>query len=198
MIKAQNSKGGFTLLELTIISSILILLTSLFLANYRTGEREFSLLRSAHKVAQDLRDTQEKAMVGQKTPATFGKIFPKGGYGIYFQEGQNSYILFADCDDDQEYDEVGTAVSCAEASPASPFPEKIEELFLEERVKILSLTPASFPPPPPPLNTLNITFFPPDPIITIKPQSNLAIIELVLGAKTKNVLLNLAGLIDIY
>jgi type II secretory pathway pseudopilin PulG len=189
MVKAQNSKGGFTLLELTIISSILILLTSLFLADYRTGEREFSLLRSAHKVAQDLRGTQEKAMVGQKTPVTFGKIFPKGGYGIYFQEGQSSYILFADCDNDQEYDEVGAAISCAEANPTTPYPEKIEELFLEKGVEILSLAPAS---------PLNITFFPPDPIITIKPSSNLAIIELVLGVKTKNILINLVGLIDIY
>ena len=185
----QNSKRGFTLLELTIITSILILLTSLFVVDYRTGEREFSLLRSTHKLAQDLRETQEKAMVGQKTPATFGKVFPKGGYGLYFQENQNSYILFADCDDDQEYDEVGAAVSCAEATPTTPYPEKIEELFLEEGVEILSLNPIS---------PLNITFFPPDPVIIIKPSSNLAIFELGLGTKTKNVLINLAGLIDIY
>jgi type II secretory pathway pseudopilin PulG len=184
----MKSFAGFTLVELNIVTIIILLLSTLVLANYREGEKQFSLLRSANKLAQDLRNTERMAMASQVLPPSFGGGLPKGGYGIYFENNFNSYILFADCDGDKEYDASGPATSCAEASPIAPYPEKINELFLEKNVKISNLSPSS---------PLSITFFPPDPTITIKPLANLAIITLILSGKTKDVKINTAGLIDI-
>lgn len=185
----MRNKRGFTLLEITVVVAIISLLATIFLANYRGGERQFALKRSAHKLAQDLRTVQEMALSGQRTPpALFGEeIFPRGGYGIYFSPDSNSYILFADCNDNKEYDPSGPATSCLEASPAIPYPEKIKDLFLEEGVKISELSTGP---------SLSITFFPPDPTITISPPANFATITLSFDNLSRQVYINTAGLID--
>jgi len=183
-----SMKNGFTLLELTVVVSIIIILTLIFLANYRGGELEFSLLRSTQRLAQDLRNTQEMALAGQLAPFSFGEVFPKGGYGIYLQNNSNSYILFADCDGDKVYDESGAALSCAQASESTPWPEKIKDLFLEEKVRILNVSPAS---------PVSIVFFPPDPTITIRPLASSTIITLSSDGKTRTVTINTSGLIEI-
>jgi prepilin-type N-terminal cleavage/methylation domain-containing protein len=186
-----NNKG-FTLAEVLIVIAIILFLFPMVLTHYHAGDRQFSLYRSAHDLAQDLRSAQEMAMTGKTTPVQFGQNFPAGGYGLYFEDYKNSYILFADCDGDNEYDESGIAASCAEASsvPGESYPEKIRELSLESGVIILSITPSS---------PLTILFFPPIPVITIKPQpsSNEAVITLMLEGKSKVVTINTLGLIDV-
>ena len=187
----KNDQKGFTLLELTVVIAIVILLSGIVLTNYQVGEREYALLRSAYKLAQDLRTAEKMAMASETLPASFGGGFPKGGYGIFFQNNLYSYILFADCDGDKEYDASGSALNCLEASPGTPYPEKIKELSLEEMgIKISSLSPSS---------PLSITFFPPDPTIKIRPEpaDNLAIITLTYDGKTKTVKINTVGLIEI-
>lgn len=163
-------------------------MTGIFLASYRGGERQFALQRSAHKLSQDLRTAQEKAMSSEK----FNNTFPKGGYGIYLKENSNSYILFADCNDNGEYDESGAAINCAESANNNPYPEKIQDLFLESQISITSLSPAKN-------HELFITFFPPDPIIDFSP-SNASLAEVVLGfnGQTLTVILNKLGLIEMH
>ncbi|XOB40313.1 MAG: Tfp pilus assembly protein FimT/FimU [Candidatus Nealsonbacteria bacterium] len=179
---------GFTLPEIIMVVSIILILTSIVIANQREGEKQFSLQRSAHKLAQDLRATQEKAMGGVR----FHGAFPQQGYGVYFVENSNSYVLFADCDGDNEYD--GEFLACPDCSGAScienVYSEKVEEFFLESGVMISQLSPFS---------PLNITFFPPDPTITIKPESldYQATTTLTFGGKTRTVTINTLGLIDI-
>jgi len=79
--KNKNS-AGFTLAEVLIVIAIILFLFPMVLANYNTGEKQFSLHRSAHGLAQELRNTQEMAMTGKITPVQFGQNFPKGGYGL--------------------------------------------------------------------------------------------------------------------
>lgn len=188
-------RKGFTLLELTVVTTIMILLATIFLANFRGGEKSFALKRSAHRLSQDLRMAQEMALSSQKTSPEFGpETFPQGGYGIYFEENSNSYILFADCDGDKNYDASGVALDCLSATDLTPYPEKIKELSLEEGIKIASLSPFS---------PLAITFFPPDPTTTIKHNEspyqtvNSASIFLVFNSQTKKVSVNAAGLIEV-
>lgn len=181
---------GFTLIEITIVVTIIALLGTIFVANYRGGERQFALKRSAHKLSQDLRGAQEMAMSSQTTPLEFGpETFPKGGYGIYFEEGADSYILFADCDGDGLYDGTGGSLSCVAATEITPYPEKIEEIFFEEGISIDSLFPVS--------PNISLTFFPPDPILIIKPTSNSASVVLSFDGQTKTVSINSVGLIDV-
>jgi len=184
----MKSVRGFTLLEITVVISIIILLGTIFIANYRGGEKQFALRRSANKLAQDLRRTQEMAMSG----VLFNGVFPKGGYGIHLKEDLDSYILFADCDGDGESDENGPALTCTDATPENPYPETIEEISLEEGIKILTLNPHTGS------KALEITFFPPDPTVTINPDASSATISLTFdGVSQKTVTVNKVGLIDI-
>ena len=189
--KNKNS-AGFTLAEVLIVIVIILFLFPMVLTNYNAGEKQFSLYRSAHGLAQELRNTQEMAMIGKITPVQFGQNFPAGGYGLYFEDYKNSYILFADCDGDNKYDSSGSATMCDNAStgPGESYPEKIKEFFLEPGVIILSIIPSE---------PLAILFFPPTPIITINPQpfDNQAIITISLSGKTKTITINTVGLIDV-
>ena len=131
-------------------------------------------------------------MTGELTPFQFGQNFPRGGYGLYFESNTNSYILFADCDGDNEYDASGIAASCPEAdsAPGESYPEQIREISLEPGVIISSIDPVS---------PINIVFFPPIPIITIEPSvvGNQVIITLTLAGKDKTITINNVGLIDV-
>ncbi len=188
----KNNGAGFTLAELLIVITIVLLLFPMVLTNYNVGEKQLSLYRSAHSLAQDLRNVQEMAMTGETTPFQFGQNFPRGGYGLYFESNTNSYIIFADCDGDNEYDSSGIAASCPEAdsAPGESYPEKIKDIPLEPGVIISSIIPVT---------PINIVFFPPTPIITIKPlpADNQAIITLTLAGKTKTITINNVGLIDV-
>jgi len=186
-----NSKLGFTLLEITVVIFIIGLLAAIVLANYRGGEKQSALLRSTHRLAQDLRRAEEMAISSK----SFYNAFPKGGYGIYFTEGPNSYILFADCNNNKIYD--GGIYVCPDCTGGSCIEnvqqEKIEELFLEEGIKIKNLQVDSFP-----VDFLPITFAPPDPTVTIA-GGNEAAITLCLKDNesiTRTVTVNIAGLID--
>jgi len=191
-----HMKKGFTLLEITVVVSIIIFLSTIFIANYRGGEKQFALSRSTNKLAQDLRKVEEMALSSQRTPDAFEPdTFPKGGYGVYFRKGATSYILFADCDGNGIYSEPGSAPTCAAAGGlAGSFlkGEKLEEFYFEEGVYIKDITPISGD------NSFSITFFPPDPKVTINPQANSASVYLTFDGVTEKIIkINIAGLIDI-
>lgn len=201
-MKIPNSKLGFTLLEITVVIAIISLLAVIILVNYRGGEKQSALLRSTHRLAQNLRQVEEMAISSRKTPPEFGEeVFPQGGYGIYFEidpAAPKGYhiILFADCDGEGDYDDLVTAHTCAEAEPGlgNSRDETIREpLLLEEGIKIQKLQVDSFP-----VDLLPITFTPPDPTVTIA-GGNEAVITLCLKDNesiTRTVTVNIAGLID--
>lgn len=123
---------AFTLIELLVVFSIIVLFTALILFNYRSGDNQLAIQRAAHKLAQDLRRTQEFAISVKE----FNGSAPIG-YGIYFDFNNNDrYIIFADLDDNKTY-----------SGPN----EKEEEIVLEGNV-ILDLSSSLtvfFTPPDP-------------------------------------------------
>jgi prepilin-type N-terminal cleavage/methylation domain-containing protein len=194
------SKRGFTLLELTVVAAIITILALIILPNYRQEEKQSALLRSAHKLAQDLRQTEEMAISAQKVPPQLDPegigVFPKGGYGIYFEINDalpKGYriILFADCDGGKDFDSSGS-FTCADATPDFPgnsCNETVEALTLEEGVKIKELSP---------LSPLTVTFKPPEPEVSIS-GGDIAFITLSLKdnpAITRTITINKAGLIE--
>lgn len=199
----MNSKG-FTLLELLVIVSIIASLSAVVLGGYNTGETKFTLLRSANKLAQDIRKAENMAMIGKSAPLSFGEIFPEGGYGIYITASSasttapevNSYNLFCDCNGNKEYESEGAAGSCASSTVANPFRESMEVMSLETDVDIESISSATGT-----LSSIAITFFPPDPIIRIVgPNSERydeITITLDLYGEEKTLTINNVGLIDI-
>lgn len=144
---------AFTIVELLVVTSIIVLITALTLPNYRSGSNQLALQRSAHKISQDLRRAQEFAI----SVKDFNGSAPQG-YGIYFDLDQpNRYLMFADLNGDQGYSDSG---------------EKVEEFILENNITLSSLVPVTAG------NSLTVIFIPPDPNIVFNPDASLASITL--------------------
>ena len=88
-----KKESGFTLTELLVVASIIILFSAIVLANYQTGNKQFALQRSAHKLAQDIRRAQEMAMSAKECEPC-GNVVPPG-YGIYTQQHYSSALRYA-------------------------------------------------------------------------------------------------------
>lgn len=160
---------GFTLIELLVVTSIIVLMTVLILSNYRAGDQQLALRRSASKLAQDLRRAEELALSSKE----FGDEVP-AGYGIYFDiSNPTHYILFAELDGEQGYSDDS---------------EKVEEITLEGRVSLDSLSPGS---------PLTIVFSPPNPTTTISPDADSVSIVIKVGLEQKTVQVNKVGLIAV-
>lgn len=60
----QSCSTGFSLLELMIVSAVIIIISGVVVANFRTGFGEQALARAAHKLALDARRAQNMALAG--------------------------------------------------------------------------------------------------------------------------------------
>ena len=151
--------------------AIIALMTALLTANYRSGADISALQRSAHKLAQDLRRAQEKAMSAQEIEG----VVPQG-FGIHFKSAwPDYYILFADLNGNRRRDGAD---------------QDIEIIELEQRIKILALLPSS---------DFSICFEPPDPTTWIAQSSSGSPAQIILsledGSASQSVKVNHAGLI---
>ena len=173
MKEKSKSGTGFTIIELLVVMAIIVIVSGLVLANWRGGEKQYALQRAANKLAQDIRRVEEFAMSAR---AFQGQI-PKGGYGIYFKISEKDhYILFADLNGNNHYDSGSDGL--------------VEDIKIEKEVQISQLS----------ASPLHITFTPPDPTVTIKPNALLAQITLAIQTdptKTKTIQVNKAGLVYI-
>jgi len=82
-------KNGFTLVEVLVAVFIIGVLTMMMLLNYRTGQDQASLTRSAAAFETDVRRTQNLAVASQE----FGGSIPCG-YGIHYL-GVRTFALYA-------------------------------------------------------------------------------------------------------
>lgn len=138
-----NSNHGYSLIELAVVVGIISVMSVLFLTNYSVSKRRAAVDRSAQKLVMDLRRAQNMAMATAK----FGGQIPLGGYGINIGAvlPVTSYVIFADLDNDKQYDAPGELVSTG---------------TLETGVRI---TGAGFQ---------NLVFVPPDPQICVNRRSS--------------------------
>jgi prepilin-type N-terminal cleavage/methylation domain-containing protein len=170
-------KKGFTLVELLTVLAIILTLISIFFPLYRTAQKQYILESAAQKLAQDIRRAQEMAISARVCGPCGNKVPP--GYGIYLQQGNTSYFIYADTNPAQgnEIYDGGDV--------------KIETISFEGKVFIKNVNPSS----------LSINFKPPDPKIRIGNSSqslNEASITISLlndTSKTKTIRVNKAGLI---
>jgi prepilin-type N-terminal cleavage/methylation domain-containing protein len=173
--------AGFTLVEIIVVTTVISILTLFTIANYGKGQKQFTLQRAAHKLAQDIRLAQEMAMSSKECQECGGGI--PSGYGVFFNElapNNSSYVIYADTLVDQYY----TAADY-----------EIEIIDLEPGVIILDVKD---------FNQISINFKPPDPIIDIKDGlgSSVSTTEITIALESdssilKTIIVNTAGLIDI-
>lgn len=175
----QYDNKGFTLIELLVIISITVLMSVVLFANYRSGNESFALERSAQKLSQDLRRTQEMAMSG------FEGETSSNGYGIYFDKttgNETKYIIYLN--NDGMYYESG--VDTAK-----------ETINIENGVKICNIIHNSANP-----NNISISFEPPDPLTYIESVSSGDEATVVLcviksPTETRMITVNNSGMIEV-
>jgi type II secretory pathway pseudopilin PulG len=179
-MKQFHKELSFTLIEILVSMFIIVLMAGIVFANYRQGGQQFALQRSANKLAQDIRRAQQMAMSAAGCPAGTGcaGLIPPG-YGIYVNQGNTYYILYADTNPPEgngNYNGGDTT---------------IETINFESGVSILSANPSSF----------SINFKPPDPTINIRGAAgdvNEGTITLsIASGASKTIKANKAGLIEI-
>lgn len=162
---------AFTIIELLVVSAIIALLTGLLFPNWRAGQNQFAVQRAAHKLAQDIRRTQEMALASQQLPS--GQV--PYAYGVYFRKSEpKHYIIFADLNNDNDYTPTTDAV--------------IEDIAIERKAAITELS----------ADPLRIAFRPPRPTIAVLPASP-AFVRLVSegGGVQEEVCVNNLGLIEV-
>ena len=103
------------------VVSIIAIITIIVLPNYRSSNQYLALERSAHKLHHDIRRAQEMSMSAiecpsmcpietQTNPCNCDGSVPSG-YGIYFQVGDNNYIIYADHNPNEAYDGFDDIIS---------------------------------------------------------------------------------------
>jgi len=100
-----RKKQGFTIIELIIAIAIVALITGIVLANYRVGQRQQTIRAEAQKLVSALRNAQNMALAGKTylypDPGQTEEKIPEYGYGVYVDDTNNKYILFANyCEPD--------------------------------------------------------------------------------------------------
>lgn len=161
-----------TLVEMLVVLTIISILTLIVVPNYKSGNSQLALQRSANKFSQDIRQAEEMAFSGKKY-----QDYAPPGYGIYLEENKTSYSLYVDANKNEKYDD-GEAVS---------------QLNLEKGVYIKSVSSVN--------KKASINFRPPDPVVNldISPTGQDSItIVLALESdqtKTRNIIANKIGLI---
>jgi prepilin-type N-terminal cleavage/methylation domain-containing protein len=117
MIK-KNQKG-FTLIELIIAISVIVISSSLLLASYKNDGKKNALLLAGQKMVSDIKTAQSASFTSKKLETTLPY-----GWGIYFDIANNHYITFADLDNDKLYDVA----------------EKNQEIDLSQNITLDSIT----------------------------------------------------------
>jgi len=169
--------SGFTLTELLVVISIIIILTSISMPVYQGERGQLALRRAANKLAQDIGRAREMAISVKKQN---GKI-PSGGYGVYFEAVDSEYnaYIYADNSGNQRYDPE----------------EQMEKISLEKETKIKKVGNGS--------QKYSINFTPPDPRVSFYEGSTQLAqkeLEIIISLRkdpsmTKSVIVNKSGLI---
>ncbi|MHB8903933.1 MAG: prepilin-type N-terminal cleavage/methylation domain-containing protein [Patescibacteria group bacterium] len=183
-------KAGFSLIELVVSLGIIAVITVLFMANYRTGNKRTDLIMTAQKIVADIHMAQNNALGLVK----YNGLVPAGGWGIAFNK-TNQYTMFADLNQPNtggymDYDSAteGNINYGARVTDISP------GVFISS-LKIDSSGPN--------LDTANVTFLPPDPITNIYHAGatstvlEITVTELGNTNNNKTIRVNFLGLVEV-
>lgn len=148
-------RGGFTMIEMTITIFIIAIIATIVLANFSGFGENVAMQRSAQEFALLIRQAQNMSLSVRQIETSAGRIVPPA-IGVYLNVSlPESYILFADLDNNKRYDPSIDA--------------KIgNDIFFEKRVKIDSLLDQNSIPQ----TVINIVFAAPEASVTIYNQDN--------------------------
>lgn len=104
MLKKPRT-AGFTLFEMLISVAIIIIVSGVVLYNHNQFESDTDITSLAYQIALSVREAQVKSISVRQ----YGGSFNTRQYGIHLSKAEpESYILFADSNDDGRYTFSGT------------------------------------------------------------------------------------------
>lgn len=190
MMLAKNSVfKGFTLIEMLVSISMIVVIATLFIANYRSANKRTDLIMAAQTLAADLHLAQNNSLGLVK----YNGEVPAGGWGINFIDATNSYTMFADLNapDDpsgyMDYDAGEGEINYG--ARVTVLPPNIEI----SNIKTVAVPSEAY---------ANVTFLPPDPQTNIyngTATSSSLEIELreTRNNTIKTIVVNFLGLIEV-
>lgn len=150
-ITHRSEKRGFTLMELMVVISIFVIISSIILADYPGFSQRVALERTAQEIALSMREAETRALAVRETVEGSG-LFP--GFGVHFNSATpQEYILFADINSDNVFQT----------------PEEIDHFFIEKSPEIVAVcvNVETNPPGDCTMSWVDIVYLRPDPTITI-------------------------------
>lgn len=94
--------SGFTLIELVVVLSIFVIISSIILADYPGFSQRVALERTAQEIALSIREAETLALSVRESSLLQGEFV---GFGIHFNSATpREYILFSDLDGDNVFD----------------------------------------------------------------------------------------------
>jgi len=178
---------GFTFVEMSVSVTIIGLLATLFITNYRSAERQQRLYASADQLVSDIRLMQSYALGAKKYD---GQV-PLGGWGINLDVGDpTKYLLYADT--------CASGIGVYELACATGTPDMIIKTSkLPRDVQIMATNGLLVDGAP--VADVSLLFLPPDPKTSINLTGQNLKIKLndIQNGRTKDVEINTFGLIDL-
>jgi prepilin-type N-terminal cleavage/methylation domain-containing protein len=175
----NEKQQGFTLVEMVATISIMMLISSLILANYRSGEKSIKLSSAANQLASRVRLAENYAINLKEDQS--GTV-PAGGWGVYVQQGTGAYFLFKDSDGSGD-----CANNCNSASP-----ERSQSFVLPNNITVTAINPNN-------AGRGNIAFNPPDPNVLVNGLNDTDIEITIRSSEnnnTKKIKVNSYGLVE--
>ncbi|MBI5077824.1 MAG: prepilin-type N-terminal cleavage/methylation domain-containing protein [Candidatus Yonathbacteria bacterium] len=102
---STRASRGFTLVELLVTLGIFVLLTGIILSNYRSYNTNALFANASEDIVLALRQAQVYGVGVKKNITGICGGFSEFDcpYGVYFSQGANSIIIFADANGDRVY-----------------------------------------------------------------------------------------------
>ncbi|NCT54361.1 hypothetical protein GW758_00175 [Candidatus Falkowbacteria bacterium] len=194
--KQNKIQGAFTLIEMVVSLGVIMIISVIFIANYRNANKRTDLIMTAQSLVADIHAAQNNSLGLVK----YGEDVPAGGWGVNFNKTNNTYTIFADLeapleDGNLAYDASDEAERNFGAREINFRGEiEIEELTIFSGVNGSASSTT---------NVANVTFLPPDPKTNIYNQATTATgtaltvkLKEVNGEGRRTVKINFLGLIE--
>jgi len=199
--KLKRGKAGFTLIEMITSISLIVIITAIFIANYRSSNKRSDLIMTAQKLVADIHAAQNNTLGLIK----YGNEVPPGGWGIHFDEDDPlKYVMFADLDRPASTEPPDIYPADAGfMSYASTTEGDIDKgarvVELPQGISIVELYTGNDADSS---NIANVSFLPPDPKTNIfDGVSTSTFLEITLREaredKTKTIRVNFLGLVEV-
>jgi len=178
-------KSGFTLVELLVSMGIISVLTVLFLVNYHSTNQRTDLTMAAQTLVTNIRLAQANALGLVK----YDGVVPAGGWGVFVTSDNslnNNYLIFADENDSQKFEEGEAAINLGGNQISLPPNINIDRITFAGAEAVKG----------------NITFLPPDPITRLfsgyatSTSMDIRLRESI-NNTTKTVRINFLGLVEV-